>query len=751
MSARHFLLSLTDINGGPASGALAHTYVRSSTTPQPAYSDSGLTTPATNPIVADASGRFAFYLDDTLDYTIVIRSADNATTRAVGDYVAGAETITFIQDGTVLGTVEANKLLGGDGTGALDSIAIGTGLTLSASSLAVDTNTIATRAYADALFDAVDAEGATVETLAQLRALPSEGVRSVRVLGRVTPGDWGAPRVATWSGSNLSTLVASDEVTAGQGDGGVYVAPNSDKTGASGAWVFDFDGAVNPAWWGMLPNVAESDAAGLELNVVAFERALTMAENEVILPAGLIRLGREVSWFEEDITIRGFGSGGKFDVGAGIGTGLFGIHTTGAVLRPLRESAKFKGLYIGSGTARRAALRNTTALEYTAGIRIEAEDVAAPEGDSFHTQIEDVVIADQPGDGLLLVGRFYESQVNNVVTRGCKGHGVHITNGAETGRTNLATPGNITFTHTFSNNNQGHGFKVGTNSANDYGFRLVFINCESRYNEADPALCAVSADAFIHADEATWINGAFGGDNSSAVASQHAGAAVMGYGGLISGARFLNVTTPALVRAATSRATNGWEVRRPHIRGATSDHVVNIENSSCINITVEHTDTVGGITKAVNDGAIAYPGLRAFANGSWRINANTTFGSSSTVYGLGPGTFDGRLTANSFLKLGGVNTLAIASGAITVTRSTHYVDTEGAAASDDLDTINGGADGDILLLRTLVSTRDVVVKHATGNINLASGADKTLNTLSDSILLTNRGGSNWYQVGFTDV
>jgi hypothetical protein len=88
---------------------------------------------------------------------------------------------------------------------------------------------------------------------------------------------------------------------------------------------------------------------------------------------------------------------------------------------------------------------------------------------------------------------------------------------------------------------------------------------------------------------------------------------------------------------------------------------------------------------------------------------------------------------------------------VTVTRTHHYLDTEGAASTDDLDTINGGADGDILILSTLNSARDVVVKHGTGNIFLGSSADKTLNTLSDSIMLRNRGGSSWYQIGFTDV
>lgn len=77
--------------------------------------------------------------------------------------------------------------------------------------------------------------------------------------------------------------------------------------------------------------------------------------------------------------------------------------------------------------------------------------------------------------------------------------------------------------------------------------------------------------------------------------------------------------------------------------------------------------------------------------------------------------------------------LTIASGAITATGSYHRVDTEGAAASDDLDTINGGADGVILVLCSVSNSRDVTVKDATGNIQLAG--DFTMLTARDKLVL----------------
>jgi hypothetical protein len=71
--------------------------------------------------------------------------------------------------------------------------------------------------------------------------------------------------------------------------------------------------------------------------------------------------------------------------------------------------------------------------------------------------------------------------------------------------------------------------------------------------------------------------------------------------------------------------------------------------------------------------------------------------------------------------------LTIATGAITVTQSHHRVDTESAAASDDLDTISGGNTGDVLFLSPENAARVTTIKHGTGNINSPFGTDTALN------------------------
>ena len=94
--------------------------------------------------------------------------------------------------------------------------------------------------------------------------------------------------------------------------------------------------------------------------------------------------------------------------------------------------------------------------------------------------------------------------------------------------------------------------------------------------------------------------------------------------------------------------------------------------------------------------------------------------------------------------------LTIASGAITVTGNYHDVDTEADAASDDLDTINGGVDGAILVLRANNDARTVVVKDSTGNIELAGG-DMSLDNTQDTItLIFDNALSAWLEISRSD-
>jgi hypothetical protein len=93
--------------------------------------------------------------------------------------------------------------------------------------------------------------------------------------------------------------------------------------------------------------------------------------------------------------------------------------------------------------------------------------------------------------------------------------------------------------------------------------------------------------------------------------------------------------------------------------------------------------------------------------------------------------------------------LTIAAGSITPNSGTHWVDTEAAAATDDLSNIvtTNLADGSLLLLQRAVAGHAVVVKHAAGGpgeINLDGAADYTLTQTRWLLLI--RSGVEWYEI-----
>lgn len=105
--------------------------------------------------------------------------------------------------------------------------------------------------------------------------------------------------------------------------------------------------------------------------------------------------------------------------------------------------------------------------------------------------------------------------------------------------------------------------------------------------------------------------------------------------------------------------------------------------------------------------------------------------------------------SSGFISVGPQSTaLVISSGSITPTAGFHEVDTESAAASDDLDTIvtTGIPDGSLLVLQAESSARTVVVKDSTGNLRL--GGDFDLNHAEDTILLI-KVGTVWYELAST--
>jgi hypothetical protein len=102
-------------------------------------------------------------------------------------------------------------------------------------------------------------------------------------------------------------------------------------------------------------------------------------------------------------------------------------------------------------------------------------------------------------------------------------------------------------------------------------------------------------------------------------------------------------------------------------------------------------------------------------------------------------TMSGDVTVDGALAIGSGSELTISTGAITPTTSYHIVDTEGDAASDNLDTIAAGTTRTILILSPANAARTVVLKDGTGNLQLAG--DFSMDSNLDFIVLFGIGSS----------
>lgn len=147
----------------------------------------------------------------------------------------------------------------------------------------------------------------------------------------------------------------------------------------------------------------------------------------------------------------------------------------------------------------------------------------------------------------------------------------------------------------------------------------------------------------------------------------------------------------------------------------------------------------GDNTLVVGSGEVLIPATATILD----VRVETDFGEGygSTGVTIEP---DGDIKANGNLNVGGflildtpAAAITIASGAATPIQTRTQLDTQGAAASDDLDTLTATsiADGTIVTLRTTSSSRDVVVKHLTGNIRLDGAADYTIANTASTLTL----------------
>jgi len=147
-------------------------------------------------------------------------------------------------------------------------------------------------------------------------------------------------------------------------------------------------------------------------------------------------------------------------------------------------------------------------------------------------------------------------------------------------------------------------------------------------------------------------------------------------------------------------------------------------------------DKPGRITlKTTSDGgSSSSERVRISSAGLTTVTGNATISGTTTL--TGPLIFDRSV-------------LTIASAAITVTKTYHTIIGEGSA-NDDLDIINGGAQGQLLILQSdagnVITLRDHSTAGGSGNIKVTSGSRAIDQTKTDTVTLIFN-GSHWCQIG----
>jgi hypothetical protein len=291
---------------------------------------------------------------------------------------------------------------------------------------------------------------------------------------------------------------------------------------------------------------------------------------------------------------------GSFNDGVnGAKTEIASTNILRPVIRIRKENCQIKNLLISSSLSRATALRDATASGWNSGIRVEGDDVAAPEGDVFFTKIENVHVTNQPNDGITIVGRCYGSEFSRIECSNNRGHGFAVTNGEYTNRTNTAIAGWITINNLECSKNQGHGRRIGGYSSTDYTFRVTINNSEGLYSGGTPSLLEEPSESIIHCDGLFASNLTSTGADTNLTPNSYAGITLLGFGGTLVEPRLLEVTEPVRIVKHPSRDSRGWNILNPHVRGLTSSYFVYL-GSGIKNINVEIGDTLGAPTTATN-------------------------------------------------------------------------------------------------------------------------------------------------------
>src|SRR4051812_21313203 len=163
--------------------------------------------------------------------------------------------------------------------------------------------------------------GSSSPILATRTGLANAATQSPTILAE--PGREG---LFQFDGSNLSAAVASDPRQ------GLYVAPASDPSGASGAWVRGYSGAANVRWFGAIGNDTADDGPAFAAALNALKSiarggfGYSSASPGLFVPFGTYFLGTTTLDLSHTLIIEGESVG---EAGGGASVLRWAVNTTG--------------------------------------------------------------------------------------------------------------------------------------------------------------------------------------------------------------------------------------------------------------------------------------------------------------------------------------------------------------------------------------------------------------------------------------
>lgn len=322
--------------------------------------------------------------------------------------------------------------------------------------------------------DLVAGAGKTIATRTAMKALTSaaDKARPLQLLEGV-PSMRGRMGAFVWNDGDLSDEVGWDTQE------GVYIAPDSDATGASGAWVRQFSGLLNVCWFGATGDGSTDDTTAIQVTINVSAR---LGIRTVYVPCGHYKVTTLYDHYDA-ANNPGFPStsqrNGRMRFQGERANDL--IQLTGGIYEgTLIETTSATGpaIKLGNGnsadttTARRADVRDIAFMGTC------TDSVVELSGSAQHTKLEDLTIYNKggaSGKALYIHNGCYVATFRNIHVRsdGTSGDGV-VCEGAS-----LCMFDTVNVT-----NCPGTGWKLGTppTDADDVvlGTGNTFANCQSR-------------------------------------------------------------------------------------------------------------------------------------------------------------------------------------------------------------------------------------------------------------------------------